>query len=398
MADSTYALICPHCMRKLRAPEAAAGWEGRCSLCHSTFVGPAISASRRADRLPRVKTQCPCGKPVAMRSSKEDIRILCQRCHRWVVVFKRQAPTDQPSRDTSFLPAVPAAAPAGGGPDDELDRARHVVAELLPSEPPSVPGMDIAVFHQFRHEVGGDYYDFLPLPDGRLGIALGDVSGSGVGAAMLLVRLREILHSVAPHAASPAETVATVNARLVQNTPRGMFITFLYAVLDPATRELRSVNAGHGAPMVWRARLTGVRVLPGRGPALGLLPDEQFARAISERALTVEPEDCLCLYTDGAFEARNARGEEFGEPRLAAALRRHVGRSAKEITDAMVAAIAAHTGRAAQHDDMTLIVLKALPPPADAAPPEPPLTQLDVWDVWGQPNEQEGGSPTDGLE
>lgn len=367
MGTSSYALLCPHCVRKLRVDGSASGCEVRCSVCGGTFAGPPLAASERLDSLPRVKSRCPCGKAVPARSRKDDLRVLCSRCRAWMVVLRDTSPTAEFAPPTPTpppatvaaapLPPLPYAATDGG---DDIERARHVLAGLLPSEPPTLPGMDVAAFSQFRHEVGGDYFDFVPLADGRMAIAIADVAGDGVGAALLMVRLREIVHSVLAQCTDAVEAVAAVNARLMENTPRGMLITFLLAVLNTTTRELRAVNAGHCAPFVWRARLTGVRLLPVRGPALGLLPAVPFAQAISERLLAIEPGDCLCLFTDGMSEANSPSGEEFGETRLAAALRRHVDRSAKEIADGIVAAVAAHTLSAAQHDDMTLIVLKAL--------------------------------------
>jgi len=263
-----------------------------------------------------------------------------------------------PAQPQAGFPEPPAAPPLSR--DDEMERARYIVAGLLPSTPPRVAGFDIAVFSQSRHVVGGDYFDFVPLADGRLAIAIADVSGKGLAAAMIMVRLREIVHGVLAHLTTAGEAVAMMNARLADSMPRGTFITFLLALLDPRSRELRAVNAGHCAPMVWRARLTGVRLLPLRGPALGLLGPERFAQAVGERVVALESGDCLCVFTDGVLEARNPGGEEFGATRLAAALRRHAGRPAREIADGIVAEVEGHMLPAPQHDDMALIVLKAL--------------------------------------
>lgn len=364
MVAGSYALICPLCSRKLRARPGLSGQRLRCSLCQGSFLSPPTLFTSRSKRPATVNSHCQCGEPIPIQQRREDIWVHCSRCHKWVIAAKNM--------HTQALPALGATPPPRHDPptphpipmpstahEEEIARARHVVDQLLPSEAPKLPGLDIAAFNQFRHEVGGDYYDFVHLPDGRLGIAIADVSGKGVGAAMLMVRLREILHSVAPHAKTVEETVATVNARLVTNIPRGMFVTFLYAAIDPASRELRAVNAGHCAPFVWRARLTGVRLLDVRGPALGLLQPEVFAGAISPRLLPLESGDCMCLFTDGVTEAKNAQGEDFGESRLASALRQYAHRSARGIADAIVSAVAAHTGSAVQHDDITLIILKA---------------------------------------
>ncbi len=346
-------------------PEGMAGWEVRCSICAAEFLTPETSVRRRAQVLSKSHPHCSCGWPIEAKPRSESVLVHCPKCSRWLVMPKRAAPpgapgpssAKHPRRETSILTPV---RPAGAGAGDDIERARNIVAQLLPTQAPSVPGMDIAAFSQFRHEVGGDYYDFLELPAGRMGIAIADVSGKGVGAALLMVRLREILHSVAPLYEGAAETVAAVNARLAPTTPRGTFVTFLYALLDPKAHELRVVNAGHCAPLVWRARLTGVRVLQCRGPALCLLDPEQFPEAISEGVVTLEPSDCLCLFTDGVSEAKDEHREDFGETRVAATLRQHAEGAAQQIADGIVAAVAAHTRSAPQHDDMTLIVLKAL--------------------------------------
>lgn len=357
MTARGYAFLCPHCFRKLRADQPVAGVEVRCSLCHGIFIGPSPKVARKFGFLSRDGSKCPCGNTIEVKRRSEDILVQCPRCRKWLVVPKDPNLAQPATRETASLSPVQ---PEPASTDASIEHARHIVSHLLPAKAPTVPGMDIAVFSQFRHEVGGDYYDFLELPDGRVGIAIGDVSGKGVGAAMLMVRLREILHSVAPNSQSVAETVATVNARLAPTTPRGMYVTFLYAVLDPRGRELRAINAGHCSPLVWRARLTGVRLLQWRAPALCILGPEPFAQAISEHTLVLEPYDCLCLYTDGVSEAKSPQGEDFGESRLAAALRRHADDTAKTIANTIVSAVTAHTRQAVQHDDMTLIILKAL--------------------------------------
>lgn len=360
MATRSYALLCPHCSRKLRAHGPVGDWEVRCSLCGGSFSGPPAGLSRRTDVVSPTRPRCRCGTPIEAKPRSEDVLVRCPRCGKWLFVLRDPLLAERRTFETAALMPVRPRPAEKEAPGEDIERARHVVSHLLPTNPPSVPGMDVAVFSQFRDEVGGDYYDFIELPGGRIGIAIADVSGKGVGAAMLMVRLREILHGVAADCPSVAETLVTVNARLAPTTPRGMFVTCLYAVLDPQALELRAANAGHCAPLVWRARLTGVRLLQWRGPALCILPPEAFAKAVSERTLAFEPGDCLCLYTDGVSEAKNPRGEDFGESRIAAALHRHPSSSAQAVVDDLVAALAAHTRSAEQHDDVTLIVLKCL--------------------------------------
>jgi len=256
--------------------------------------------------------------------------------------------------------------PFGGGDTaavqdrDDIQRARTVVNKLLPSQPPKVPGLDIGLYSRSCHEVGGDYFDFINLPNDRLAFVIADVAGKGFGAAIVMAMLREILHIVTTSEHTPASAVSATNRLLVPDMPRGMFITLLYGVLDPATREMTLVNAGHCPPIIWRPRLTGARVLDLRGPALGVLEPPRFAEAIRQKTLPLEPGDCLCFFTDGVSEAKDLLGEEFGGQRLAQILRDTANQPAAKVVDAIMAAVDEHTKGAAQHDDITLVVVRAL--------------------------------------
>lgn len=256
-------------------------------------------------------------------------------------------------------------------PKDDMQRARSVVNRLLPSQPPNVPGLDIAVYTRSCHEVGGDYFDFITLPEGRVAFAIADVAGKGFSAAILMAMLREVLRIVAANDPVPARAVAATNRLLVPDMPRGMFVTLLYGVIVPSTREMTLVNAGHCPPIIWRPRLTGARVLDLRGPAVGVLDPQRFAEGLRQRSLQLEPGDCLCFFTDGVTEATDLLGEEFGQQRLAQVIRNHATEPAAEIVKAITEAVNDHTKGAAQHDDMTLIVLRALP----TTSPKPPKQQ-----------------------
>jgi len=260
---------------------------------------------------------------------------------------------------------------AGGGGDggrallapaqDDIRRAQKVVNKLLPSKPPTVPGMDIALFNRSCHEVGGDYFDFIPLPNDRLGLVVADVAGKGFSAAIVMAMLREVLHIVTSNEQAPARAVSATNRLLTRDIPRGMFVTLIYGLLDPAKREMTLVNAGHCPPIIWRPRLTGARVLDLRGPAIGVLDAARFAEGIRQKTLALEPGDCLCFFTDGVSEAKDLLGEEFGAQRLAQVLRDNARKPAEEIVKAIMAAVDDHTKGAAPHDDLTLVVLRALP-------------------------------------
>ena len=243
---------------------------------------------------------------------------------------------------------------------EQLAQARGVQSKLLPSAAPEIPGFDVAGFNRFCSDVGGDYYDFIPLPDGRTGVVIADVSGKGVAAAMVMVMFRSILRLVVARGEGPKATLVHTSRLLAPDLLRGMFITVLVAAVDSASREITLVNAGHHPPLLWRPRLTGTRLVNIRGPALGLLRPGRFAAQLTEKTLAAEKGDCLCLYTDGALEAKNVLGEELGMRGLARVFRDHAGQPASVIVEGMVRAIEAHAEGAAPHDDITLVVLRAL--------------------------------------
>jgi len=260
------------------------------------------------------------------------------------------APATHPPSDTLIKP-----------PKDDFKRAQTVVNKLLPSEAPKLPGLDIALYNRSCHEVGGDYFDFISLAQDRVALAIADVAGKGFSAAIVAAMLREVLHIMAAREPTAVKAVATTNRLLKPDMPPGMFVTMLYAVISPAGREMTLVNAGHCPPIIWRPRLTGARVLDLRGPAIGLMEPDKFEAGIQQKTLPLEPGDCLCFFTDGVSEAKDLLGEEFGGQRLAQALRDHASEPAQKIVDAIRAAVDDHTKGAPQHDDITLIVVRALP-------------------------------------
>jgi sigma-B regulation protein RsbU (phosphoserine phosphatase) len=237
----------------------------------------------------------------------------------------------------------------------ELDIARDVQAGLLPQKRPAVPGLDYDGTCRMAREVGGDYFDFLDLDAGRLGLALGDISGKGVSAALLMASLQALLRSRARQAAEePASLVAQINAALVESTDPSKFATFFYAVYDSATRTLRYVNAGHNPPFLLRSGTTVVSRLRPTGMALGFDQGASYTEGIEALA----PGDILLAFTDGLTEALNEAGEEFGEARTAGLLvgNRHLG--AGEFQRVVTAELEAFCGRAPQHDDVTIVVAR----------------------------------------
>jgi sigma-B regulation protein RsbU (phosphoserine phosphatase) len=237
----------------------------------------------------------------------------------------------------------------------ELDIARDVQAGLLPQKRPAIAGLDYDGTCRMAREVGGDYFDFLDLGSGRLGMALGDVSGKGVSAALLMASLQALLRSRAKQFADdPASLVTQVNESLADSTDPSKFATFFYAVYDPATRTLRYVNAGHNPPFLLRSGTSVVSRLRPTGMALGF----DRAAVYAEGCDTLATGDVLLAFTDGLTEALNEAGEEFDDARAAGLLvgNRHLG--ATDLQRVVTAELEAFCGRAPQHDDVTIVVAR----------------------------------------
>ncbi|MBR9974843.1 MAG: PP2C family protein-serine/threonine phosphatase [Bacteroidetes bacterium] len=239
----------------------------------------------------------------------------------------------------------------------ELEIARDVQMGFLPKRNPSMPGLDIASHCAPALEVGGDYYDFIDLGGGRLGIAIGDVSGKGTQAAFYMTLAKGFLQALAFQHPSPADVLVEMNRLFYRNVDRGHFISMIYAVFDMETRELCIARAGH-APVMRRSAGAAVDVIHSRGIALGFESGSTFSATIEEARVPLNTGDTFVLYTDGYPEAMTRTREEYGEERLAAALQRFEGTSAEELLGHLHRDTLRFAGRAEQHDDMTMVVVR----------------------------------------
>ena len=206
--------------------------------------------------------------------------------------------------------------------------------------------------------VGGDYYDLIELGERRLGLVVGDVSGKGISAALLMASLRACLRTMTAMGQSDlAGLMDRMNDLIYESSATNRYATFFFAIFNPLTCELCYVNAGHNPPLLIRdptnASNGPVRLHAG-GPVIGLLPNATY----SEQSITLESGDLLLAYTDGISEAMNEIDEEWGEERLIGAAQSVRGCSAEEVLSAIFAAAHDFSGNAPQHDDMTLLVLK----------------------------------------
>ena len=239
----------------------------------------------------------------------------------------------------------------------ELKQARKIQQNLFPKQLPPL-SLDVAAKCRFAQEVGGDYYDFIPLGSGHVGLVIGDVSGKGVPAAMAMVSVRSTLRLIAPGNLSPKDTLTRLNSLVVPDLPRGMFVTLFYAVVPQEGGPMRLSCAGHNPAIHYRrAKGRCVRVKPG-GLAVGLTESDVFARKLEEVVLNPAQGDVACFYTDGIDEQMNDRREQFGLDRMEKVIRRAAGASAEQILGSIRAEVELFMGTAPQHDDSTLIVLK----------------------------------------
>jgi phosphoserine phosphatase RsbU/P len=233
----------------------------------------------------------------------------------------------------------------------ELDRAAEIQRRLLPAKPPDIAGLDLAGYNTPCRTVGGDYYDFLQYPDSRVALLIGDVSGKGMGAALLMSSLQARCHVVFESADDLGAQVSHLNRITAANCPGNCFITFCAAVLDPVNGELRYCNAGHNPPLLLHANGELVS-LESTGLILGIVPNATY----EEKTCHFGPGDLLLLFSDGVTEASKPEvDEEFGEKRLGELLRNQQGQPAAAILDAIKAEIVSFTGGAPAADDVTLV-------------------------------------------
>lgn len=234
----------------------------------------------------------------------------------------------------------------------DLAIAADIQRSFLPE--PAEAASDIMVVHAAMtpaQAVGGDFYDYFPLDGGRLGVVIGDVSGKGVPAALLMAVTRTLLREAALHGADPGSCLEEVNRRLLRDTSGERFVTIFYAMLD-AEGELRYANAGHNPPYLLRSA-GNVEELAGSELVAGVVPGSQY----HNRRVRLHPGDRLFLYTDGIPEAMNSRKEPFGNSRLEGALRGCDGAPPHEMIERVVASVHDFAAGAAQSDDLTAVAV-----------------------------------------
>jgi steroid delta-isomerase-like uncharacterized protein len=237
--------------------------------------------------------------------------------------------------------------------EQELRLARSIQQASLPKEVPTLEGWQIAPFYRPARQVGGDFYDFHPLSEGRLGLVVGDATGKGVPAALVMSTTCGMLRLAAQsYSSSPGKMLQRVNEALFPYIPANMFVTCFYAILDPRSGRLRYANAGHDLPYLHR-RNGEAEELRARGMPLGLMPEMGY----EEKETIVEAGEAALFYSDGLVEAHNPEGEMFGFPRLRALVAEHG--EERSLGDLLLEELYSFVGDGwEQEDDITLLTLR----------------------------------------
>ena len=236
--------------------------------------------------------------------------------------------------------------------EQELRVARGIQQALLPKEVPTLEGWEVTSYYQPAKEVGGDFYDFFELHDGRLGLVVGDATGHGIPAALVMAAARSMLRAVAQASASPGDVLSRANDPLVMDIPPNMFVTCLYAVLDPESGHLVYANAGHDLPYL-RRRSSDAVELRARGMPLGLMPGMSY----EEKEVVLEKGESVLFYSDGLVEAHDPQRIMFGFPKLRALVADHSEQ--ESLVDSLLEELCSFTGEGwEQEDDITLLTLR----------------------------------------
>jgi len=242
---------------------------------------------------------------------------------------------------------------------NDLEIARDIQQAMLPSGLYTAPGVETFGLSRPANTVGGDFYDILPLDDGRLVVAVGDVVGKGSPAALLMALLLAMLRTLVDEQLEPAALMTRLNVQVCRHAPASRFITLFYAVYDPRTGVLTYVNAGHTQPLLVRPDLSCERLTEG-GIALGMFDRSTYTTG----HLTIQPNELVAVYSDGITEAENPTGTPFDESGLEAALKTHLDQNLSAIGTAIVRAVEKHTADTRLADDLTVLLLRRCVSPA----------------------------------
>ncbi|MEA3188473.1 MAG: hypothetical protein QOD99_2303 [Chthoniobacter sp.] len=242
--------------------------------------------------------------------------------------------------------------------DSDLLVAQDIQRILLPSGPPAIDGYEIDGINLPARQMSGDYYGYIKIDENRWGVAIADVSGKGVPASLIMAMCRSVLQSNAAQNSSAADVLHRVNRQLFPDIKEDMFISMAYVVLDQQTDSATLCRAGHDAPLLFSAREQAVKKLNPPGMALGIDSGDVFDRITGDFNVTLQPDDCLVLYTDGVTEALDGKGQEFGMKRMIQSIQASAHEGAASIRKRLTDDLMNFIGNCPQNDDITVIVIR----------------------------------------
>jgi serine phosphatase RsbU (regulator of sigma subunit) len=240
----------------------------------------------------------------------------------------------------------------------ELDTAREIQAHLLPAKIPQLPGFDIYQAYSPAKDVGGDYFDFIPVDRENLGVVCADVSGKGIPGSMVMSSTRTVLRMLATGNTSASDTLAQTNTIVARDIKRGMFVTAIYGVLNVRQKTFTVASAGHNPMVLFRARSGKHELVNPAGIALGFDKGPIFNRTVKEQAIQLYKGDRVVLYTDGVVEAMNEKHDEYGDERFYRWVQANARAKSRDFVRALLRELENHRGRAEQHDDITIVTIR----------------------------------------
>jgi serine phosphatase RsbU (regulator of sigma subunit) len=243
----------------------------------------------------------------------------------------------------------------------ELEIAHEIQATLLPTHLPRLPNIEMDAFYNAASEVGGDYFDLVPVDEDRLMIVVGDVAGKGVPGLVVMAMVRILVRALAPSSRKPAELLRQLNVLLRKDIKSNIFVTLFWGLLDTRDGKLDFANAGHMPLMVYRGSRRAVDVIRATAKPLGAFPDEVFRRGLEEQSIRLEPGDCILQFTDGMNEMRDSAGDEYGIGRVEEVLVAEAGGGARHLVNELKRSLSAFRGAESQSDDLTIVAVSAVP-------------------------------------
>ncbi|HEX7364100.1 MAG TPA: SpoIIE family protein phosphatase [Dehalococcoidia bacterium] len=237
----------------------------------------------------------------------------------------------------------------------EMETARGIQQSFLPESPPKIDGFELAALNLPARQVGGDFYDFIPVSSDKWGIVIADVSGKGVPAALFMALSKTLVRANVSDNITASQAIEKANYTISQEAKMGMFVTLFYAVLSPEKKRLQYVNAGHNPPFVIKRSSGDVTLLRASGIAMGVMDDA----VLEEKEIILDPNDVVVFYTDGITEAVNAKNEQFGEKRLIETITKNADLPVKDLITMVKDEVFTFAQGQPQFDDFTLVLLKA---------------------------------------